>query len=111
MYDALRKKKNTKSLVSIDERNDNENLTEQEDVSQDVIHILERALINTHIVEAIDTLGEVEKSIFLLHVEESMTFAEIGQIFDISPNTAKSKYRRTLLKLKTYLETMHPNTN
>lgn len=111
IYDALRKKKNTTIVMSIDEQDDNGNNADIEDISQDIVAILERFDTKQTVLEAIDTLTVEEKSILLLHIEESMTFAEIGIIFNIPTNTIKSKHRRTLLKLQNILEHMHQNKN
>ncbi len=111
IYDTLRKKKNTTIVMSIDEQDDNGNNADIEDISQDIVAILERFDTKQTVLEAIDTLTVEEKSILLLHIEESMTFAEIGIIFNIPTNTIKSKYRRTLLKLRNILEHMHQNKN
>lgn len=110
IYDALRKKKNTKTIISIDKQEHTLDNRDIEDISQDIINILERTHTKNLLLQAIDSLNTEEKTILLLHTEEGMTFNEISLIFDIPTNTIKSKYRRSLMKLKTYLESMHPNT-
>ncbi len=109
IYDALRKKKVAINIISIDEQNSNGNKSDVEDISQDIITVLENLQTKSDIIDAINTLSVEEKSILLLHVEESMTFNEIGVIFDLQMNTVKSKYRRSLLKLHSVLENMHQN--
>lgn len=104
VYDALRKKKGSKIIISLDEQNDDGGTEEIEDVMSNIIHILEREQNKKTLLDAIDTLDEEEKTILLLHVEESMTFAEISAIVDIPMNTVKSKYRRVLFKLRNKLE-------
>lgn len=109
IYDALRKKKGSKIVTSLDNEDHNGNTYESEDVTSDIIHILEREQSKKILLEAIDKLSEAEKTILLLHTEESMTFNEISDIFDTSINTVKSNYRRSLMKLKLSLENMHQN--
>lgn len=109
IYDALRKKKNTKIISSIDEHDDSGNTQEIEDVSSDILTILEHAHNKNILIQSINTLPEDEKTILLLHFEEGMTFSEIAAIFEKPLNTIKSKYRRSLLKIKVLLETVHQN--
>lgn len=111
IYDALRKKKNSKIIFNLDGKNDNEKKNEIEDISSDILKILERETNKNILLESIDKLNEEEKIILLLHFEEGMTFNEIGDIFDVSLNTIKSKYRRSLIKLKGALEDLHQNIN
>lgn len=111
IYDALRKKKKTKILVSLDDENSSNEAQGIEDISADIIKLLEQSQSKEKILTAIDLLNEDEKTILLLHVEESMTFDELATIFDSPLNTVKSKYRRSLVKLKKHLEAMHQNKN
>lgn len=111
IYDALRKKRGAKIITSLDEQDNNGHVSELEDIHSDVLELLKRAHNKEIILNAIDSLNEDEKTIILLHFEESLTFKEIGGIFKSSINTIKSKYRRSLLKLKTVLEGVHQNIN
>lgn len=111
IYDALRKKKNSKITFSLDNKNDEGNTEETEDISADILKILERDTNKNILLKSIDTLSEEEKTIFILHFEEGLTFNEIGDIFNVSLNTIKSKYRRSLIKLKGALEELHQNNN
>jgi len=109
VYDTLRKKKNRTVVYSLDTVDDDGITHDVEDSSKDVLVILEKELQNKDILSAIDSLQENEKTILLLHFEEDMTFNEIGLLFNVSLNTVKSTYRRTLLKLKSILLERAPN--
>lgn len=111
IYDALRKKKGSKLILSLDKEDGENNLENLEDISHDIMQLLERLEIKTKVLDAINSLNEDEKTILLLHIEESLTFNELAIIFDSPSNTVKSKYRRSLLKLKLVLEEMHQNKN
>ena len=111
IYDALRKNKRSKPILSLDKENEENNLENLEDISHDIVQLLERLEIKNKVLDAINSLNEDEKVILLLHVEESLTFNELAIIFESPSNTIKSKYRRSLLKLKLVLEEMHQNKN
>lgn len=107
VYDALRKKRNKKIITSLDEKNDADTVPELEDISLDTLRLLEREENKKILLQAIESLNENEKTILLLHTEESMTFNEIATIFDSPLNTIKSNYRRSLHKLETILKDLH----
>jgi RNA polymerase sigma-70 factor, ECF subfamily len=48
-----------------------------------------------------------QKAVVVLKVWEEMTFAEIAAVLDISPNTAASRYRYALDKLREALRPLH----
>jgi RNA polymerase sigma-70 factor (ECF subfamily) len=104
IYDALRKKKRITTTLSLNKNENDGGLEDFEDISADIVQLLERQEMRTKLLQAIDSLKETEKIIFLLHVEESLTFHEISLIFNSPLNTIKSNYRRSLTKLKSYLE-------
>lgn len=111
IYDALRKKRITKNTTSLDEQDNNGNIIELEDTHSDILNLLKNTHDKKIILSAIDSLNEDEKTILFLHLEESQTFKEIGDIFELSTNTIKSKYRRSLIKLKAILEDLHQSKN
>jgi len=111
IYDALRKKKNTKVVFSLDQQDESISIENITDISHDIFQLLERGDIKNKVLDAINSLNEVEKTILLLHVEESLTFSELAVIFNSPLNTIKSNYRRSLLKLKLVLQEMHQNKN
>ena len=51
-----------------------------------------------------DELREKEKDIEFLKIWHEHTFEEIGELLDISPNTAAGRYRYGLQKLKACLK-------
>jgi len=68
------------------------------------------ALDSIVIREALAELPAEQTEVVVLKVWHELTFAEIGQALDISPNTAASRYRYGLEKLRTILgETYNGN--
>lgn len=57
----------------------------------------------TDIALALQQLPEEQAEIVLLHVRDDFTFEEIGQVLDISPKTAASRYYLGREKLKLIL--------
>lgn len=54
--------------------------------------------------EALHTLPSEQRAVVYLKIWEDMTFAQIGDALKISANTAASRYRYALIKLKDILE-------
>jgi RNA polymerase sigma-70 factor (ECF subfamily) len=54
--------------------------------------------------QALQMLPPTQRELIALKIEGGLTFAEIGSILGISPNTAASRYRYALAKLRTALE-------
>ena len=50
--------------------------------------------------QALESLAPHEAQIIQLHLEEDMTFADIADLLEEPIDTIKSRYRRTLLKLR-----------
>jgi len=57
--------------------------------------------------KALDRLSNLERTIIMLHLDEDMTFQEIGDILGEPLNTVKSRYRRTLEALKRELKNLN----
>lgn len=57
-----------------------------------------------HLAEALGKLPDEQREIVLLKVFQEMTFREIARICGISQNTAASRYRYGLAKLRLVLE-------
>ncbi len=111
IYDALRKKKNNKIIFSLDNKDFEGNTEDVEDLQSDIFKILDTEKNKNILLKSIDELNEEEKTVILLHFEEGMTFKEISELFNVSLNTVKSKYRRSLIKLKGVLGDLHQNNN
>jgi RNA polymerase sigma-70 factor (ECF subfamily) len=60
---------------------------------------LEREEIHREVWSALRTLPAEQAEVVVLKIWEDLTFAEIGQILDTSPNTAASRYQYGLAKL------------
>ncbi len=52
---------------------------------------------------ALQALPEQQREVVALKIEGELTFAEIGQVLNLSSNTAASRYRYALEKLRTSL--------
>jgi RNA polymerase sigma-70 factor (ECF subfamily) len=58
---------------------------------------------------SLNALPPGQKAVVVLKVWEEMTFAEIAAVLDISVNTAASRYRYALDKLRAELRPLHRN--
>ncbi len=56
------------------------------------------------VVERLDELSEEQKEVVHLKVLEGMTFREIAAVCGVSPNTAASRYRYGIARLRKALE-------
>ena len=56
---------------------------------------------------AMEALPLEQKAVVALKVWENLTFAEIAEVLDIPPNTAASRYRYALDKLRESLRLLH----
>lgn len=110
VYDELRKKKDKTALISLNDTYEGGNEIEIEDVSKDIVDVLERADNKKVLLSALEELSFEEKNIILLHFEESLTFSDIAKMLKMKENTVKSKHRRALVKLRDILEE-HRNNN
>lgn len=59
------------------------------------------------LASSLDTLPPEQKAVVVLKVWEEMTFAEIAGVLDISVNTAASRYRYALDKLRDELRPLY----
>jgi RNA polymerase sigma-70 factor, ECF subfamily len=60
------------------------------------------------IEQALTTLPPEQREVVVLHLWGQMTFHEIGDALEISPNTAASRYRYGLAKLRDVLKPLGP---
>ena len=58
---------------------------------------------NEQIESALATLGAPQREVIALKIDGELTFAEIASVLNISANTAASRYRYALEKLRTIL--------
>ena len=54
----------------------------------------------TRIVEAVEALPDEQREVFVLRQVQGLTFAEVAEVVGVSPNTAKSRMRYALERLK-----------
>lgn len=102
--DAARKRQRTPYMSSIyrdDEEQRDEKLESQEPSAQDLTHELQ---IDGQLKEALDEIAPEQKETFVLKVMHEMTFEEIAVTMKCSVNTAKSRMRYALEKLRTILK-------
>jgi RNA polymerase sigma-70 factor, ECF subfamily len=57
----------------------------------------------TDLTQALRSLPLAQREVIALKIDAGLTFAEIGAALEISPNTAASRYRYALEKLRTAL--------
>jgi RNA polymerase sigma factor (sigma-70 family) len=50
--------------------------------------------------KALGALDDAQREVTVLHVWGELTFAEIGEVLGVSPNTAASRYRYALARLR-----------
>jgi RNA polymerase sigma-70 factor (ECF subfamily) len=65
------------------------------------------AWLQKALASSLDALPTEQKAVLVLKVWEEMTFAEIAGVLDISANTAASRYRYALDKLREELRPLH----
>ncbi len=53
---------------------------------------------------ALGALPVKQREVVVMKIDGELTFAQIGQVLNVSPNTAASRYRYALGKLKTLLQ-------
>jgi RNA polymerase sigma-70 factor, ECF subfamily len=68
---------------------------------------LEREETHREVWAALRTLPTEQAEVVVLKIWEEMTFAEIGQVLEMSPNTAASRYQYGLAKLTRRLSPTH----
>jgi RNA polymerase sigma-70 factor (ECF subfamily) len=59
------------------------------------------------VAAALDSLPLEQKAVVALKVWENLTFAQFAEVLDIPPNTAASRYRYALDKLRDALRPLH----
>jgi RNA polymerase sigma-70 factor (ECF subfamily) len=64
---------------------------------------LEREETYREVWSALRKLPTEQAEVVVLKIWEGMTFAEIGEVLELSPNTAASRYQYALAKLTTRL--------
>jgi RNA polymerase sigma-70 factor (ECF subfamily) len=65
------------------------------------------AWLQKSLATSLDALPPEQKAVVVLKVWEEMTFTEIADVLDISANTAASRYRYALDKLRDELRPLH----
>lgn len=65
--------------------------------------LLERVAASSDLLRILSDLPFKQRTVLLLHYEENMTFADIGDILEESLNTVKSRHHRAVLTLRAKL--------
>ncbi|HEY2584642.1 MAG TPA: sigma-70 family RNA polymerase sigma factor [Tepidisphaeraceae bacterium] len=60
--------------------------------------------VDDRLADALATLPPEQREVILLKVDAALTFAQIAEVLRISPNTAASRYRYAIEKLRRCLE-------
>jgi RNA polymerase sigma-70 factor (ECF subfamily) len=102
--DFLRKKKTLvfTEMPTLKNEISFEETVADEDILPD--KVLEKIQNKEMLDTVLEKLSIEEREIISLHYQEDMTFEVIGQILGIPINTAKSKHRRALIKMRSLLE-------
>lgn len=122
-YDAL-KKKSAIPFSQWEEYQETQQQYESPRAAESVIadqaplpdELADARLQKEYIEKAIARLPLLYQTVVLLRYDSDLTFEEIGAVLDIPPNTAKSQYRRAVVKLRDYVSDLiqsnkntHPN--
>ena len=59
--------------------------------------------------EAISGLPERRRQVYVLSRHHGLTYKEIAEVMDISPNTVDNQMVEALKSLREYLEALYPN--
>ncbi len=97
--DAVKKKKEI-PISSFDTEEGNYIEDTSADDSIDVFEAFDQKKMSEHLKAAIETLPAMYQTVLSLHLEEGMTFQEIGDILGESIDTIKSRYRRACTKIR-----------
>jgi RNA polymerase sigma-70 factor (ECF subfamily) len=57
--------------------------------------------------DAVNKLPKEQSTVIHLHLKEEMSFEQISKVLDISANTAASRYRYGIEKLRTHLKSLY----
>lgn len=100
-FDFLRKKK----IITFSELSQGQET--EESAAEQIVdpqplpsEIFEKKEISSLINRALNNLSIKERTVILLHYQESLTFQEISEIVKEPLNTVKSRYRRGLINLR-----------
>jgi RNA polymerase sigma-70 factor (ECF subfamily) len=80
---------------------------ERETIAQPAPPTDDIAWLQRKLADSLDSLPPEQKAVVVLKVWEEMTFADIADVLDISANTAASRYRYALDKLRDELRPLH----
>ena len=101
--EALRMSQKQKTRRAREQLTSSEILEREESNTQD-LQAADAAEIREFVQAAMKTLPAEQLEIVVLKIWEELTFAEISQILDESPNTVASRYRYAMRKLSQSLE-------
>jgi len=103
--DHLRRNKHRRKNLSLDaELDDDFNLYDSITVQEDSpIDVARKHEFVEHLIEAIDSLPEQQKSCFVLSEIRNMSYAEVAETLEIPVGTVKSRMHNALKKLRNTL--------
>ena len=92
--------------LAYNQHNLQDSMTRME-VSERQIHQPDQQVVSVEqqvqIQQALERLPHVQREVLILHMQEGMTFKAIASIQNVSQNTAQSRYRYALEKLRNIL--------
>jgi RNA polymerase sigma-70 factor, ECF subfamily len=65
---------------------------------------------NERLSRAVTQLSDEQREVISLKIDAGLTFAQIGSVLGVNPNTAASRYRYGLEKLRRLMENPHEET-
>jgi RNA polymerase sigma-70 factor (ECF subfamily) len=101
-FDFLRKKKPL-LFSDLDEKTFNNLIENLPDLRQGPDEVFKEKEAMSTLDSILKQLPQTERTVFSLHFEKQFSFREIAESLGESINTVKSRYRRTLIDLKTKL--------
>lgn len=79
----------------------NETIETAEAFAQEELHGLKETLVN----EALDTLSDSQRQLFILRVKHHYSYQQIAQLLNIDPASARVLYSRALKQVKAHIQT------
>jgi RNA polymerase sigma-70 factor (ECF subfamily) len=108
VIDYLRRKKSIVFSNLEDDENFSLSIPDSELLPDEIVA---RAHDIRDVQKVLEKLPHSQREVILLHYMDHMTFEEIGEVLNESPNTVRSRTRRGLIQLRLTLEDMHQKKN
>lgn len=103
VIDFRRRRKPEVSLDAISDKSDAPLVDRLESPEVGPAHQMETKDMATRVMQALETLPEVQREVFLMRTQSGMTFKEIAESLEIPLNTALGRMHDALKKLRVLL--------